>query len=54
MKKIILCSFEINEEPNLDQLTCIDLDGNSMTFKGFSGFAARDIYELLTSKKGEN
>lgn len=47
MKKIILLSFEIADEPNEDQLTAIELDGNSMTYHGFSGFAARDIYNLV-------
>ena len=48
MKKIILLSFEIEDEPNEDKMTAIELDGNNMTFHGFSGFAARDILNLVT------
>lgn len=50
MKKIILLTFEIADEPNEDQLTAIELNGNNMNFKGFSGFAARDIYNLVTKQ----
>ena len=53
MKKQILLSFNIEKEPNEDKLTVVELDENSMTFHSFSGFAARDIYELVT-EKGEN
>lgn len=51
MKKQILLSFNIEKEPNEDKLTVIELDENSMTFHSFSGFAARDIYELVTEKE---
>ena len=50
IKKTVLLQFVLNGEPNEAQLTAIELDGNSMSFKGFSGFAAMDIYDLVTGK----
>ena len=54
MKKTILLTFDISDEPNEDRLTAIELNSNNMTFHGFSGFAARDIYNLVTENEKEN
>lgn len=32
-------------------MTAIELNGNEMSFHGFSGFAARDIFNLITKKE---
>ena len=54
MKKTILLTFDISDEPNEDRLTAIELNSNNMAFHGFSGFVARDIYNLVTENEKEN
>ena len=55
-KKVIILNFELEDEPNEDKLTSIELGQNALYFENFSGFAARDIYNLVTKGdyKGEN
>lgn len=49
----VLLTFDISEEPNETKLVAIKFNGSSMEFRSFSGFAAKDIFDLVTTDKEE-
>ena len=53
-RKQIILTFDFTDEPNETQMTAIELNGNQMEFKSFSGFTAIDIYNLLFGKGESN
>lgn len=55
-KEQIMLVFNISDEPNETIMHAIHFDGAHMNIKPFNGFAAMDIYNLLTKddEKGDN
>ena len=52
IKENVLLSFSIAEDPNKTEVAILHFNNdNSIDFKAISGFAAKDIYNLLV--KGE-
>ena len=53
-RKIFVVTADITDEPNETVMTIVEMDGPICRFHGYGGFAAHDIYELLTKKETKN
>lgn len=46
----ILMMFDLYDEPNEVTASAVEIDGCTTTWRAFAGYAAKDIYDLLTGK----
>lgn len=46
----VLIMFDLYDEPNEVVASAVEIDGCTTTWRAFAGYAAKDIYDLLTGK----